>query len=84
MLSKILKINLVSGRFLYSRFLYVRPVLAVRHTDDFNQKRYYKKFGHKSEKEPLFTKIWYTLLILGFTLPLVNYDWYEILLFVTD
>lgn len=79
MLSKLLKISTVSGRFYYNKVQYVRPILAVRYTDDFNQKRYYKNFGHKSEKEPLFSKLWYTFLFLALGLPLINYEWYDLI-----
>lgn len=41
----------------------------------YDQKRYYKNFGHKQQKEPMSSKLWYMFLMAGFILPQIDYKW---------
>ncbi|CAG9854723.1 unnamed protein product [Phyllotreta striolata] len=41
----------------------------------YDQKRYYKDFGHKREKEPMASKLWYSFLLIMFIIPVVDWDW---------
>ncbi|KAK9870484.1 hypothetical protein WA026_008043 [Henosepilachna vigintioctopunctata] len=40
------------------------------------KKRTYKNFGHKPHPESKFSKFYFTILILGVSLPLFNYNWF--------
>lgn len=55
----------------------LRPVLVVptKCTPDVQQ-RFYKNFGHKPDKVPRFTKVWYSILVISFILIAVDYRWY--------
>jgi hypothetical protein len=56
---------------------HLRPALVPQSTlDTFEQKRYYKNFGHKPEKTPTFTKIWYTFIITTLILSAIDHRWY--------
>ncbi|CAH1369609.1 calcium uptake protein 1 homolog, mitochondrial isoform X2 [Tenebrio molitor] len=55
---------------------HLRPALVPQSTlDTFEQKRYYKNFGHKPEKTPTFTKIWYTFIITTLILSAIDHRW---------
>ncbi|XP_028131561.1 calcium uptake protein 1 homolog, mitochondrial isoform X4 [Diabrotica virgifera virgifera] len=58
--------------------------IAILHIQDFkyDQKRYYKDFGHKREKEPTITKIYYTFLFTMCLIPMIDWVWLKKLLSV--
>lgn len=54
-----------------------QPVItsySYEHYKNYYQRRYYRKFGHEPDKMPLISKVFFTIVTLGFVLPLVNYD----------
>ncbi|KAG5871889.1 hypothetical protein JTB14_033122 [Gonioctena quinquepunctata] len=55
------------------------PGVIALQVKDYNheQKRYYKNFGHKREKEATFSKIWYSFLLVMFIAPAINYKWFK-------
>nr|XP_023025678.1 calcium uptake protein 1 homolog, mitochondrial isoform X2 [Leptinotarsa decemlineata] len=56
----------------YPRYLF--------HVTDFHhgQKRNYKNFGHnKNEKLPLFSKIWYSFILISFIGSCIDYRWFK-------
>lgn len=79
MFSKILRYSYSATR-LYSR-QYVhhnhqRPLLSITLTSQqHQQKRDHKNFGHKEHKEAKVSKIWYTFLILAFLAPFFNWQY---------
>nr|CAH7715673.1 unnamed protein product [Callosobruchus chinensis] len=78
---KIIPVGLLRSNRLYP-VVKNRPMYIClnSHTYDYKQKRYYKNFGHKDEKEPTVSKMWYTLLGVLFVLPAFNYEWlYDLL-----
>ncbi|XP_056630498.1 calcium uptake protein 1 homolog, mitochondrial isoform X1 [Diorhabda sublineata] len=53
-----------------------KTIAVIRiHDFKYNQHRNYKNFGHKREKEPLISKIYYTFLFTAFLIPSVNWGW---------
>lgn len=53
-------------------------ILVISFTNnnyDYEQKRYYKNFGHKRQKETGFQKVFYTFLTIGGIACLLDYRW---------
>ncbi|CAH1963751.1 unnamed protein product [Acanthoscelides obtectus] len=74
---KIIHVGLLRSSKLYPA-VRNRPVYVCLHPNCYNnneQKRYYKNFGHKADKAPMVSKIWFTLLTVLFIAPTINYKW---------
>ncbi|CAH1105263.1 unnamed protein product [Psylliodes chrysocephalus] len=54
----------------------ITPKFVAR-TDVFqyDQRRYFKDFGHKRQKEATISKLWYSFLFMMFIIPAVDWDW---------
>lgn len=86
MCSKVLRIYTLANRlngcnrlYLYERTL----TLQIRDVkNNYEQRRSYRKFGHKPDKIPTSSKLYYTLVTLGVVLPWLNYKAYVKELFI--
>lgn len=81
MYSRALRLCVVANRLnnfnrLYSSYSCERVLTLKLSKTNFyyDQQRQYKNFGHKPDKVPRFSKIWYTIILFGVVLPCVNYD----------
>ncbi|KAF5299378.1 hypothetical protein FQR65_LT09419 [Abscondita terminalis] len=57
------------------KYSYCRPLLTNLQISHNSDKRDYKNFGHKYEPAPTFTKVWYTVLLILFIVPWVDWRW---------
>lgn len=65
--------RLHSTKLLHHRTL--PAIHNVNYEQHKHQQRSYKNFGHKAETSPLISKVWYTVLGIGFIIPLLDYKW---------
>lgn len=77
MLSRALRISTLASKIHTNHNFLRTSVLTLQIANkkyDYKQKRYYKNFGHKPDKVPLVTKLWYTFVLCGVIFPALNYD----------
>lgn len=77
MLSRALTISTLASKIHTNHNFLRTSVLTLQIANkkyDYKQKRYYKNFGHKPDKVPLVTKLWYTFVLCGVIFPALNYD----------
>ncbi|XP_018578202.1 calcium uptake protein 1 homolog, mitochondrial isoform X3 [Anoplophora glabripennis] len=79
---KITRLGIIGTRYYSSTLKNVPSVLALKVQSNYDHKRSYKNFGHKPEKEPLVSKLWYSFLLVMFILPSINYKWVKQLISV--
>lgn len=73
---QIIRLGKIGTRYYSTPFKNAPPILALKVEQNYhNHKRNYKNFGHKPDKEPTFSKLYYTFIALMFILPSVNYKW---------
>lgn len=63
-----------ASRIYAHKYVYPPALLPFQYNSN-NQQRSHKNFGHKNEKTPLASRIWYTILLIGIIAPNLNYTW---------
>lgn len=73
---KIIRLGIISTRYYSVPFKNTPPILTLK-TEPYydNHKRNYKNFGHKPEKETTLSKVYYSVLLIMFIIPTLNYKW---------
>ncbi|KRT82566.1 hypothetical protein AMK59_4833, partial [Oryctes borbonicus] len=54
---------------------YIPALLTIKYDSNTYQRQSFKGFGHKDEKTPTFSKVWYSLMFICFIAPNINYKW---------
>ncbi|KAJ8955566.1 hypothetical protein NQ318_001396 [Aromia moschata] len=77
---RIIRVGLIGTRYYSTAFRNTPRVLPLKFTQyNYDNKRHYKNFGHKPDKDPTITKVWCSFLLVMFILPFIDYKWYTTL-----
>ncbi|KAI4465782.1 ef hand domain family a1a2-related [Holotrichia oblita] len=62
-------------RLYATKCTHIPAVLTIKYNSNNYQQRTYKNFGHKEKDTPFASKLWFSLLLVLFVAPNLNYKW---------
>lgn len=63
-------------RLYATKSTHIPAILTIKYNSNNYQQRTFKNFGHKKQDTPFASKLWFSLLLVLFVAPNLNYKWY--------
>ncbi|KAJ8920697.1 hypothetical protein NQ315_004836 [Exocentrus adspersus] len=80
---KIIRLGIIGTRYHATTYSFTpSSVLILKYKQNQDSRRNYKNFGHKSEKEPRVSKLYFSILGVMFLIPCFDYKWFKRLMSV--